>query len=404
MKNLIHSTIILTLIFFAGYINGMAQSSDTYHPPCMSCDSLKYLRLPDVKINEVINIPAGEKSAAHCRVLGTIGTEINFELLLPERWNRRYIMGGGGGFVGSVQNMASYTVHEGYATSGTDTGHKGNGIKADWALNNIERQVNFGFLAVHRTAEVSKVIALNYYGREALYSYFLGCSRGGGQALMEAQRFPDDFDGIVCGAPAFTWPAIGAEFIQNMQKIYPDPGNQTVPVITKNNLAMLENAILEKCDGIDGIKDGIMNDPRDCGFQLSSLPICKENKIRDDCFTPAQVDAIRTIYEGPSDGNRKIYPGFPFGGENDPIGWPAWIVGPNEGTMNLNFPSLQYGFGTEMFKYLVFNDPEWDFHSYDFSSFFEETKFTSSFLDADGADYSRFNANGNKLILYHGWS
>ena len=134
-------------------------------------------------------------------VKGIIGSNNRFELLLPEKWNGRFVMGGGGGFVGSVQNSAQYSVKLGYATAGTDTGHEWQpGTSAQWAFTNLEAQVNFGFLAVHRTTEVSKAIIRAYYGMDAAFSYFSGCSRGGGQAMMESQRYPNDFDGIVAGA------------------------------------------------------------------------------------------------------------------------------------------------------------------------------------------------------------
>ncbi|MCK5279021.1 MAG: tannase/feruloyl esterase family alpha/beta hydrolase, partial [Cyclobacteriaceae bacterium] len=330
--------------------------------------------------------------------------EINFELLLPMDWNSRFVMGGGGGFVGSVQNMAGSSVKDGYATAGTDTGHKGSGIKADWALNNMERQVNFGHLAVHRTALVSKEIIRQFYCSTPEYSYFIGCSRGGGQAMMEAQRYPEDFDGIVTGAPAFNWPAIGAEFIQNSKIIYPDPSNLKEPVITLANLKLLQNIILTHCDDIDGVKDQILNDPRDCNFDFDLLPKCPENTIGEDCFTEAQIDAIKVVYAGVTDQGMEIYPGFPLGGENEPGGWQAWIVGPNQGTMELNFPSLHFGFGTEMFKYLVFNNPEWDYSTYNFSNFLEETKYASSYLDATSTDYNGLKNRGGKMIIYHGWN
>ena len=122
---------------------------------------------------------------------------------LDEVFYSRFIMGGGGVFVGSIMNQAAWRVNQGYATVGTDTGYQGDLTKESWALNNIERQANFGFLFVHRTAEISKAIIANYYGSKPRYSYFPGCSRGGGQALMEAQSYPNDFQGIVCSGPAF---------------------------------------------------------------------------------------------------------------------------------------------------------------------------------------------------------
>ncbi len=172
---------------------------DTTKSPCLPCDGLEDLTVPDVIIakNEKL-----EQPVPHCKIVGTIGKEISFEILLPEVWNARYVMGGNGGFAGSMQYNPG-KLADGYATGGTDTGHQGSGIKADWALNNMERQVNFGHLAVHRTAVTSQEIIRQYYCSPPEFSYFVGCSRGGGQAMVEAQRYPEDFDGIVCGAPAF---------------------------------------------------------------------------------------------------------------------------------------------------------------------------------------------------------
>lgn len=368
---------------------------------CMSCEELKNLRLPDVLITEAVAIT---ETSVHCKILGTISKEINFELLLPERWNERFVMGGGGGFVGSIANMARSKVNEGYATAGTDTGHKGSGIKADWALDNMERQVNFGHLAVHRTAAVAKHLIYRYYCSDPAYSYFIGCSRGGGQAMMEAQRYPEDFDGIVAGAPAFNWPAIGAEFIQNIQLIYPDPKKLDEPVITKDNLQLLQSAVLKQCDNLDGIADQIINDPRDCSFDFSVLPICPANAAEKNCFTSQQLKVIKAIYKGAENREGKIYAGFPLGGENEPGGWAPWITGPNQGTMALNFPSLQFAFGTEMFKYLVFQDPNWDYTAYDFSNFAEDTRYASAYLDATSTNYSALKNRGGKMIIYHGWN
>ena len=373
----------------------------THSSACINCDEILNLYFPEVVITEATII---SEKTSYCKVQGTIGKEIDFELLLPVDWNGRFFMGGGGGFVGSIANAARWSVHDGYATSGTNTGHKGNGIKADWALDNMERQINFGHLAIHRTALVSKAIIAIYYGKDPMYSYFMGCSRGGGQAMMEAQRYPEDFDGILVGAPAFGWPAIGAEFIQNIQAIYPDPENLKEPVITKNNLAMLQAAILDQCDELDGVKDNILNDPEECDFDFTRLPICNDGVIDDDCFTLNQVKAIHAVYDGITSEHREIYPGFPLGCENEPNGWMDWITGPNERVMGLGFPSLQFGFGTEMFKYLIFHDPDWDYSTYDFANFSEETRYASAYLDATSTDYSKFNKRKGKMIIFHGWN
>ncbi len=392
--------IIPALLFL--FCTSRAQTAvETTKKPCLPCEEIKNIKLPDVTISQAGWI---QEPVPHCKVSGIIGSEIHFELLLPDEWNSRFVMGGGGGFVGSVQNMAEFTVKNGFATVGTDTGHKSNGLKAGWALNHMERQLNFGHLAVHRTAVTAKGLMRRYYGSEIKFSYFLGCSRGGGQAMMEAQRYPGDFDGIVAGAPAFSWPALGAEFIQNSRAVYPDPDTLDQPVVTVENLALLQELVLEQCDALDGLEDGILNDPRNCDLNFSAFPVCPENAPSDTCFTPEQLEAIKVIYSGGSNNQKEIYPGFPPGGENEPAGWQAWITGPNAGSLAIGFPSLQFGFGTEMFKYLVFQDSLWDYSTYDFSGFFEDTKYASSYLDATSADYTAFKKNGGKMIIYHGWN
>jgi len=380
---------------------GLAQDlPGTERAPCISCKELKNLSLPEVIISETETIKDGEH---YCKIRGTIGKEINFELQLPDRWNSRFVMQGNGGFAGSIHVNPDLAL-KGYATGGTDTGHKGNGLKAGWALNNMEKQLNFGHMAVHRTSVISREIIRLYYGSDTEFSYFIGCSRGGGQAMMEAQRYPEDFDGIVCGAPAFNWPAIGAEFIQNSRACYPDPSKLNKPVITLANLELLHKLVLDQCDAVDGITDRILNDPGDCELNFDLFPQCPDNTEGDDCFTPAQIEAIKLIYAGVSNQDGQIYPGFPLGGENETGGWFHWIVGPDPATMELNFPSAQFGFGTEMFKYLIYNDPDWNYVEYDFSSFFEDTRFASSFLDATSTDYSALNALGGKMIIFHGWN
>lgn len=373
---------------------------------CIPCDQLKDLRIPDVTILEakalqndtiegqIITVP-------FCRVLGRISKGINFELLLPDQWNERFLMSGGGGFVGSIQNSFRFKVSAGYATVGTDAGHQGSGILANWALDNMERQLDFGKLAIHLTAAVSKFIIHSYYCSDPAYSYFMGCSRGGGQAMMEAQQYSDDFDGIVAGAPAFGWPAIGAKFIQNSQKNYPDPANLKTPVITKDNLRLLQEQTLMKCDTLDGIKDHIINDPQACKFDFSSLPLCPDGQTSAGCFTAKQLEAIETVYEPVKENQEIIYPGYPIGAENEEGSWDVWIAG---NAPNMGIPSLHFMFSTEMFKYLVFNDTTWDYSKYDFSNFHKETKYASAYLDATSTEYTEFKKHNGKMIMYHGWN
>jgi len=397
-------------LIFAGLLMSLPIFS-TAQTPCTPCDKLKDLKLPDVTILSVESkasdsirnpepwIPPSYITKPFCRVMGRISAEINFELLLPQQWNGRFLMSGGGGFVGNIQNSYRDRINDGYANAGTDTGHQGNGLTAEWAYNNMERQLNFGRLAIHRTAVVSKSIIQAFYCKETSYAYFLGCSRGGGQAMVEAQLYPQDFNGVVAGAPAYNWPAIGAKFINVNQKNYPNANDQT-PVFTSDNLKVLQEYVLKQCDKLDGLTDKIITDPRDCKIDLSKLPVCPGNQPGATCFTKEQLAAVKAVYEPLVVDQKTVYPGFPVGLEAEMGAWDVWIAGTNP----YQKPSLHFMFGTNMFKYLVFNDPNWDYTKYDFKKFFDETKFASSYLDATSVDYSEFKKNNGKMIMYHGWN
>src|SRR6266481_6892214 len=266
----------------------------------ITVEELRHIRLPDVVLESVEHkTPAAKNSKPHIEVTGVIGEHIHFELLLPDDWNERFAMGGGGGFVGTIQNMARYSVNLGYATVGTDTGHQSlQGHMAGWALDNMEAKVNFGHLAVHRTAEVAKALIRAYYRQAPAHSYFLGCSRGGGQAMMEAQRYPKDFDGIVAGAPAFNWPGLAATSLTIAKALYPDPTHIDSTVITKEALRKLQAGILEQCDAQDGLKDGVIQNPAGAHFDLSKVP----------GLTDEQRKAIAVIYQGARNERGAIYP------------------------------------------------------------------------------------------------
>ena len=376
-----------------------------------TCEELAALKLIDMEIRVAERVPADADVVAHCQVEGTIETEINFELLLPDPsdWNGRFLMGGGGGFVGRVQNQArtlySYSgdpLTRGYATVGTDTGHRGSGMDASWALNDFQRQENFGHRAVHLTAEAAKSIIGHYYERAPDYSYFVGCSRGGGQGMMESQRYPEDFDGIVAAAPAYDWTGIAAGFVQNQQVMYPE-GALEKPILTGDTLELLGSRILAVCDQDDGVVDGVMTDPRQCRFNPDDLPGCVDDEPGVGCVTNAQRVAINTVYAGPMVNGEAIYPGFTYGGERDPGGWDSWVVS-SEQRRAAGVPNAQYAFGTELLKYFVFSDPDWDYTTYDFSTWNEDSAPTASLLNATSSDLGRFRERGGKIVYWTGWS
>ncbi len=364
--------------------------------PQMSCAQLTTLKLPDVKITAAAPVAAassGAIRAGHCKVDGVIGTEIKFSMLLPETWNQKFMMGGGGGFVGSVQNMAIGSVNDGFATIGTDTGHTGGATDATWALNNVERRANFGHVAVHRVAEVGKAIVRSHYGADARRSYFSGCSNGGRQGMMEAQRYPDDFDGIVSIAPAMDFTGIAAQFMKDIQTLFPDPKSPMTSVLPAETMKMVGAKVLEACDAKDGVKDGVLEDPRQCTLDINSLPL-----------PDAQKAALKKIYAPTKNKDGEIFSGQPLGGEADGAGWALWISGGTPIPGLNNQPSLRFAFGTEFFKYFVFNDPSFDYSHYDLSTWKKDTELTASYLNATDPNLDAFKAKGHRLIMAHGWA
>jgi len=332
-------------------------------------------------------------TAAHVKVDGVIGGTIQFELLLPDEWNGRFAMGGGGGFVGRVSNLIRDSVNNGYATAGTDTGHQSpSGRTAAWALDHLEAQVNYGHLAIHRTALAAKAIISAWYGRESRYCYFFGCSTGGGQALIEAQRYPADFDGIISAAPVVQHTGLAAARLYNALKLFPDPARIETPIITEEQLTKLNEEVLRVCDEQDGVRDGILDDPRQCRFDLTQM----------EWLTPTQRDALQALYDGPANESGQIYPGMPLGSEGR---WYLWKAGANPGYLTRDkYPNPGFALGIEFCKYFIFNDPNWDYSSYDMANWQSDSHRAGTLLNANNPDLSRFRESGGKLILWHGWN
>lgn len=402
------------IILLSCLVSAMAHAQPPFAMPCRGLDAVNTIDLPEVMLssaqtlqseriaNDVFGFGGCDVKVPFSKLSGRIGREINFELLLPDRWNGIFVMAGNGGFGGSIQNDLRNYLNDGYAIVATDGGHQGSQLMADWALNNVERQLNYARLAVHRVAAVSKYLVTKYYCAAPRYSYFIGCSRGGGQAMMEAQAYPEDFSGVVAGAPTIAWSAFSAKFIDGCQHFFPDGTGSEKRLLTNENLKLLQNLVLAQCDGLDGLSDRILNDPRICHFDFSKLPACANNKPGPTCFTTEQVNAIKSIYSPLTAGGKQIYPGFPMGLEGEPAAWSIWITGTSDLLPNL--PSLHYFLGTGVFKYFVFNDPSWDYNTYDFKNFFRETSFASSLLDASQTDYTAFKKLNGKMIIWHGWS
>ncbi len=379
-----------------------------------SCDSLATLTLANTTITSATSVAAGafkppagpgqpaptDPLPAFCRVAATAkptaDSEIRFEVWLPASgWNGKFEQVGNGGFAGVIP-LASMAVPllGGYATAGTDDGHIG-GTDGSWALGHPEKLIDFGYRAVHETSVQAKAIVRAYYGKDLARSYFVGCSDGGREALMEAQRFPDDFIGIVAGAPANFWTHLLVGAIWNEQALRNDPPSYVPP----SKLPAIQNAALAACDALDGVKDGVIGNPRRCHFDPAVIQ-CKDAE-GPDCLTAPQVATVRKIYAGPRNPRTgaQIFPGFSPGTEAVPGNWALWISGSSAAQ-----PTLQDFFGNTFYADMVFDDPKWDFHSFNFDSDVKTADDkTAGILNSTDPDLTKFKARGGKLIQYHGW-
>lgn len=374
------------------------------------CEDLAKLKLANTTITTATSVEAGtfhtgdgnttpyKNLPAFCRVAGIIrptsDSEIKFEVWMPSSgWNGKFHGIGNGGFAGSISYQGlGPAIQRGYATASTDTGH--NGGDAKWALGHPEKIADYGYRAIHEMTDKAKQIIASFYGNGPKKSYFASCSNGGRQALMEAQRYPGDYDGIIAGAPANYFTHVLAGFSWNMKGLLADPE----AYIPAKKLKAIEKASLSACDKLDGVEDGVIDSPPQCKFDPSVL-LCK-GADGDDCLNSKQVAALKRVLDGAKYSNGKmIIPGFEPGGETGAGGWSAWVTGPSQ------TGAAQYFFSTNAFKNMVYNDPNWDFKSFELD---RDTKAAdekiAKYLNATNTDLSAFKARGGKLILYHGWS
>ena len=335
-----------------------------------------------------------------CRVAGvmtpTAESQILFEVWLPlEKWNGKFAGVGNGGWAGTISfGGLAEQVRRGYAVSSTNTGHEAApGINAArFAFEHPERLIDFAFRAHHETALLAKALVQAYYGKGPERSYFIGCSSGGYEGLMAAQRYPADYDGIVAGAPANNWTRLMAGDFDGVLAVLKEPASNLPP----SALGAMYRAVLASCDSADGLADGVLNDPRQCKFDPATLQ-CGGNQASETCLTAAQVQAAQRVYRGLKDPTTgaQLYPGLVPGSE------PFW---PHRD------PANPFAIPIAHYKWLVFADPNWDWRTFDFAApagyqaFLKaEAKF-APILNATNPDLREFRKRGGKLLQYHGWN
>ncbi len=345
------------------------------------------------------SLPAGSPGAAatnaalaklpkFCR-LQAVGrpskdSNIGIEIWLPETdWNGRVLAVGNGAWAGSISYGAlADAVAAGYAAASTDTGHVGNTV--DFAIGHPEKLVDFAHRAVHEMALAAKAAVEANYSRRAERAYFSGCSTGGRQALAQAQRYPADFDGIVAGAPAY-YPT----HIQGMQVFSAAVNASSRQPLGQREFELLNDAVLAACDTLDGVADGVLEDPRACKFEPKSL-VCGKGK-ESACLTPAQTEVAALTYRGPADAQgRPIFPGLARGSERN------WRTLSGDKPLSLAF---------DTYAQLVFGDPHWDFRTFDAARDIPlGVQRIGPLLDSADPNLRAFVERGGKLLLYHGWA
>lgn len=376
------------------------------------CEGLAGLKFDDAQVLSARAYRAGQRPSlqgaffgapliplpASCRVelqlTPSDDSDIRAEVWMPlENWNGRFQGIGNGGFAGSIETMSlMVALQRGYAAASTDTGHDAGGEDGEWAYRHPEKVRDYGYRAVHEMTVKAKAVTTAFYGKAPEYSYFGSCSNGGRAGLIEAQRYPDDYDGILAGAPALhpsnTIPA-WAWLQQQMERTR---GAR----LSKRKLETIAAAVVEACDTKDGVADGVLEDPRSCHFDPHSL-LCKAGDA-DDCLTAPQVQTLKNIYAGPTGDAGD--PGYEPGGEVGDFGdWSEWFSG------SWFRKSLEHIYAIEFYRYLVHDNPDWTLDDFEFERDRRDfERVLGPVLDATDPDLSAFQARGGKLILYHGWN
>jgi Tannase and feruloyl esterase len=397
---------------FAAAKTSLSDYSKANISPHMNCEALGQYTARDLASIKAAAVPASAAAPAHCRVTGVLAPQIEFEVSLPRRWNGRFYMIGNGGHAGesledptrvSQRNAA---LQAGFAFAQTNTGHDARKEPgASFVMSNPAKAIDYAYRAVNLTAVTAKNITQAYYGRDIWRSYWNSCSNGGRQGLVEAQRYPQDFDGIIANSPwvSQTGFTIGAMWNQRALD---------AASLTAGKLALVARVVMAKCDALDGLKDGQIDDPRLCTLDVKTeLPACAAGTDNDSCLTAPQAQTLVKIYGGPASHGRQIFPGFMLGSEAvapSPSG-----TGPEvSGWMNLIVPAqagrkaADFNLAEGTMRYLVHTppQPDYDYRSFDFDRDIHMLDAWGQLVDANNPDLARFRKKGGKLIMTYGWA
>jgi hypothetical protein len=396
---------------FAELKTALVDYSKADTEPGKACEALTTFKSKDIVQITAVAIPATAAAPAFCRVSGLLDPEIAFEMSLPAKWNGRFYMIGNGGHAGEAlddpgrvsQRDAALKV--GFAVAQTNTGHDARKEPgATFVLSNPQKAIDYAYRAVHLTALTAKDITKDYYGKSVSHAYWNSCSNGGRQGLIEAQRFPEDFDGIVANAPWLDQTGFTIGAMWNQKALSEAP-------LTAAKLALLADRVMAKCDSIDGLKDGLIDDPRKCAFDPArDVPACGAGADGADCLTAAQAAAIAKVYGGPLSNGKPFFPGFMLGSEavmpnmfggEAASGWMNMIVSPKPDGKPVDF-----GLAENTIRYLVHKPPkpDYDYRTFDYDRDIHMLDEWSKQADAKNPDLSKFRNRGGKLLMTYGWA
>jgi len=395
---------------FADAQSALVPYTNTPHASQKDCAALVSLTNGELAVLSAERVPRRADVPEHCRVSGVIPSEIVFEVNLPLQWNGRLYMYGNGGFAGNKPAARGFTrdqaLRRGFATAHTNTGHDAQQEPgASFARDNLAKTVDYAFRAVHLTVLAAKGLIGELYERRPAHSYWDGCSTGGRQGLMSAQRFAEDFDGIVAGAPVIDFTGTMIAYLWNSRALAESP-------VSRRKVDLLARKVYGECDAIDGLEDGLIDDPRRCQLDLAAdLPKCGPES-RDDCFTSGELATIRKIYDGPRAAGGSLYPGTPPGAEivgfasTAQGGVPARISGWEPWLLTEQAPNAQLAMAESFVKYMAFDtdDARYEWTAFDFDADPQRTGTIAAMLNATDPDLSRFRARGGKMLTYFGWA
>jgi feruloyl esterase len=376
--------------------------------PHLQCEAVVSMTSYEFSILSATRVPATGLMPQFCRIVGQILPEVRFELSLPAQWNGRLYMFGNGGYAGEALDAPARVairnggLLRGFAVVQTNTGHDAAVEPLGTFALNSQKLLDYAYRAVHVTTMTAKSLSLGYYGTPVRKSYFNGCSTGGRQGLMSAQRFPDDFDGIVVGAPVLDFAGTPISFHWNQKALAAGP-------ISADQLKIVADAVYGMCDASDGLVDGEIGDPRRCEFKpAAELPRCGEGQTGNACFAAPQIDALEAIYGGVKSGSRTLAPGWPVGAEvaapfpaGIRTGWIPWFLPAQPGAR-----SLERDYGETFMQYMAFGkpDPAYDWSTFDLDKDPQRLEPARAILDATNPDLSRFKTRGGKILMYFGWA